>query len=115
MVEGAEFGSDASELFTNQVGFRVFSERSVYFTRKNRGAILVCQHHTGEVLEKYNELVSLNFWREPLENVDWAGILRLCKSREIDYIVLSSDIELELKTVYSNPEWVIYAARPLRE
>jgi hypothetical protein len=98
-----------------QVGFRVFSERSVYFTKKNRGAILVRPDHTSEVLEKYEELLRLNFWEEPLEDVRWSGIQRLCSSRGIDYLVLPANITVGLEQVYSNSDWVIYDAGPWKK
>ena len=89
-------------------GFRVYSERSVYFTWENIAPIKWNPNLTGRVMKKNEEILELGIYIEPYQNVSPQKIIRFCEKKEIDYLVLPTRISLEMKPCYRNDKWSIF-------
>jgi len=91
-------------------GFRVYSQRSVYFGSSDRSVIIYSPDFTKEVLHRTKRLIEIGFGMPGFDKVSWSGVKKLCRDEQIDYIVLPDDINIPLPKLFVNEDWKIYDA-----
>jgi hypothetical protein len=91
-------------------GFRVYSQRSVYFGSLDRCVIISSPDFTKEVLHRTKRLIEIDFGMPGFDKVSWSGVKKLCRDEQIDYIVLPDEINIPLPELFTNEDWKIYDA-----
>jgi len=94
---------------SDKMGFRVFSERSVYFAWDDIGSIMWNPHLAGAVMETTQEIKKLGLFIRPYHNASQQKIVAFCKTNSIDYLVLPTNFHIDIKPCYENNKWAIYA------